>query len=424
MGDSRGIIGNLDTCRSSPEIKPDGQPTQDIPSKEVNGGMTTRFSVAALKQIDGKRGGNNRQPLNRLTCGAKPSNLETLGGGLKHAKTSKPKTIQIPKTLMKKNRGNPTGKALFRNFVAKNTLEEQESIKPWWSYGALPQGVKAQPGIAISDKSIGDNFSPQKKSMLSHNIRGSNPSELLRDDSLQNVEINRIRKSVRLVPKNATESQSPSMANMPSTRVIQGIQSRRNSGKSDLLSPHGPSLSPKGSANKKSFSELAQINKGGSCSSLFDLVKILVEERRLSRQNLNPNVLTDIDVDVDVADNISRLQAALDTPVHQEETNCAHDGNGNVYFMPNHTLYRKPKKYNKDTDTLGHWLGDKKLPLPKRCKEDRGHKTERSKKGKSVGRKYVNPYIERSQFNWSTSYLDKSGQKSAGAKAGKSKGAL
>lgn len=30
----------------------------------------------------------------------------------------------------------------------------------------------------------------------------------------------------------------------------------------------------------------------------------------------------------------------------------------------------------------------------------------------------MNPYIDRAQFNWSTSYLDKAGQKGAGKKSG------
>jgi hypothetical protein len=36
----------------------------------------------------------------------------------------------------------------------------------------------------------------------------------------------------------------------------------------------------------------------------------------------------------------------------------------------------------------------------------------------------VNPYIDRAQFNWSTSYLVKTVQKGAGNKVGKGKGNL
>jgi hypothetical protein len=129
MSDSRGAVLNLNTIRSSIETPRDGQPMQEILFRDPGGGISTRSSAVGMKKIHRGNGRNSAQPLSWLTCGVKPSTLSSLGGGLKHAKTGKPKPIQIPKTLMKKNRGNT---------MVKDTLVSEESIKPWWSNRLLP----------------------------------------------------------------------------------------------------------------------------------------------------------------------------------------------------------------------------------------------------------------------------------------------
>jgi hypothetical protein len=408
MGDSRVPVLNSSNCRNSFETQRDGQLMQEILLREPGGGITTRSSAVGMKNIDEGNGRNSAQPLSWLRCGVKPSTLACLGGGQKHAKTGKSKTIQIPKTLMKKNRGNTMGKALFKTFVANDTLVSQESIKPWWSYGLLPQGVKTQQSIVNSDRDIENNSSTPAKTKFSNDIILSGPSKMLSnlDGSRQTIEIRTIRNSIKNSPMNATDSLSTSMVNMPSTRVIQNIKTLRDSEKNDLLftqsktpmnrtrthtdSDKGDQDKPRGKSpnnvlKKSSFSEVAEKNKGCGGMSLFKMTQCLIEEKRVNKTKINPDHSTDIDVDVDVdiSDNVSRLQAAPETSVHEEETSCALDGNGNVYFMPHHSLYRKPKKYNKDTDTLCHWLGNEKLPMPKRCKEDCGHKTGRLNKDKS-----------------------------------------
>lgn len=302
-----------------------------------------------------------------------------------------------------------------------------------------------------SDRDIENNSSTPAKTKLSNDIIGSGPSKMLGnlDGSRQTIEIRTIRNSIKISSRNATDSLSANTVNMPSTKVIQRIKKRGDSEKIDLLCPQSKTptnitktrthsdesdqlkprgKTPKNIVKKSSFIEVAEKNKGGGAMSLFNLTQTLIEEKKVSKTKINPDYSIDIDGDVDITDKVSRLQAALETSVHEEETSYALDGNGNVYSMPHHSLYRKPKKYNKDTDTLCHWLGNEKLPMPKRFKEDCGHKTGRtnkdksSYKGKSAGRKYVNPYIERAQFNWSTSYLDKSSQKGAGTKVGNGKG--
>lgn len=397
-------------------------------------------SVGTLKKIEKQRGGYNGQPLSCITYGVKPSTLVSLGGVLKHARTGNPKTIETPKTFMKKNRGNTMGKALFRTFVANDSLVSQESIKPWWSYGTLPQGAKAQTSRLNSDRDIKGNFSSKEKTILSPNIRESSPSKPLAnlDGSLQTIEIPKIRRSGGHSPRTVTDSLSAGTVIMPSTKVVERIHTRRDSERGILFSSHG--LSPKVTLKKSTFSEvtLKNIVKQGTFSelaeknnvrkkmSLYSLTQTILDE--IHKMKSNRKVSIDGDAHLDVPDNVSRLQAPPDTSVHEELTNYSLDGNGNVYFMPDHALYRKPKKYNKDTDTLGIWLGNKKLPLPKRCTEECGRKTGRSskekspKKGKSADRKYLNPYTESARFDWSTSYLDKSSQKGAGTKSGKAKG--
>lgn len=397
-----------DTCRNSFETQRDGQLMQEILLRDPGGGITTRSSAEVMKKIDGGNGRISAQPLSWLTCGVKASTLSSLGGGLKHAKTGKPKPIQIPKTLMKKNRGNTMGKALFKTFVGNDTLVSQESIKPWWSYGLLPQGVKTQQTIVNSDRDIEINSSTPAKTKLSNDIIGSGPSKMLSnlDGSLQTIEIRTIRNSIKISPMNVTDSPSTSMVNMASTKVIQNIKTLRDSEKNDLLSTQSKTPlnrtrthtgsdkddqdKPRGKSQnnvlkKSSFREVAEKNKGSGGMSLFNLTKTVIEEKRVNKTKINPDNSTDIDfdVDVDISDNVSKLQAAPETSIHEEETSYALDEKGNVYFMPHHSLYRKPKKYNKDTDTLCHWLGNEKLPMPKRCKEDCGHKTGRSNKDKS-----------------------------------------
>jgi hypothetical protein len=322
MGDSRGAVLNLNTCISSFETQRDGQPMQEILFREPCGGISTRSGAVGMKKIDRGNGRNSAQPLSWLTCGVKPSTLASLGGGLKHAKTGKAKPIQIPKTLMKKNRGNTMGKTLFKTFVGNDTLVTQESIKPWWSYG-LPQGVKTQQSIVNSDRDIENNSSTPAKTKLSNDIIGSGPSKMLGnlDGSRQTIEIRSIRNSIKISPRNATDSLSASTINMPSTKVIQRIKKRSDSEKIDLLciqsktptnrtktrtdSDESDQLKPRGKTpknivKKSSFSEVAEKIKGGGGMSLFNLTQSFIEEKRVSKAKINPVHSIDIDVDVDI----------------------------------------------------------------------------------------------------------------------------